>query len=319
VTSPTSFKEIYPAAVNAVEDVLTRYGAGADLTYHLSPGTSVMAAVWAILAKTRFPAELVQSTREQGVQTASLPFEMSPDFIPDLLRVLQEGKVTRIGESKARPVSVRIIAATNRDLMREVAAGHFREDLFHRLAVAVLKVPPLRERQADIGILIDHLLEQINRDAANQPGYELKRLSDAASSLLLRHPWPGNVRELYNTLLRASIWSTGPVITPEDARDALLPGSEERVGVLDRPLGSGFDIREVLADVAGHYLHRALAEAHGNKTAAAELVGLPSYQTLTNWMRRFRLEQADAKELPSPGGSEKKGKQKRLPREMRNE
>ena len=110
----------------------------------------------------------------------------------------------------------------------------------------------------------------------------------SARKLISSHNWPGNVRELLNTLRRAAIWSTQETLTAEVIRDALLPwegaGAQR---ILDRPLGRGVDLPDIIASVARHYLGRALEETHGNKTRAAALVGLPSYQTFTNWMNRY--------------------------------
>ena len=156
--------------------------------------------------------------------------------------------------------------------------------------MAVLKIPPLRERTGDLSLLIDHLLEQVNREAAGEPGFAEKKISAGTRNLLLAHPWPGNVRELLNTLRRAAIWSDGPTISAEDAREALLPvTTPAQQGILGRPLGGGLNLQELLKEVARHYLGRAMDEAHGSKTKAAELVGLPSYQTLTNWLARYEL------------------------------
>jgi transcriptional regulator with PAS, ATPase and Fis domain len=319
-----------------------------------------MAAVWVILAKTRFPAELIESSIKHGVRTVSVPLELSADFLPDLLarpdrtlerlsvglppdapefasivhrspvmsrviararhaaprsipvliegesgtgkellaraihraslrrdgpfvtvncgaiaaelieselfghekgaftgavtarkeyfeaahggtlfldevgelpkaaqvkllRALQEGDVTRVGATTATVTDVRILAATNRSLLTEVSEGRFREDLFYRLAVDVIVLPPLRERPGDVSLLLDHLLEVVNRESRTEPGFEPKNLSASARHLLLEHPWPGNVRELLNTLRRAAVWTPGPLIEVEDVRDALLP------------------------------------------------------------------------------------------------
>jgi DNA-binding NtrC family response regulator len=187
-------------------------------------------------------------------------------------------------------VNVRVVAATNRTLTEEITAGRFREDLFYRLAVAVLNIPPLRDRSGDLGVLIDHLLRQVNAEAAQDPGFKEKKISAGARNLLLAHPWPGNVRELLNTLRRAAIWSDGNSISSEDVREALLPAAGRvRLEVLGRPLGSGLNLSELLKEVAHHYLERAMDEAQGNKTKAAELVGLPSYQTLTNWLSKYKV------------------------------
>ena len=205
-----------------------------------------------------------------------------------LLRVLQEGAVVRVGNATPLAVDVRVITATNRTLTQEVSAGRFREDLFYRLAVALLKLPPLRERAGDIALLADGLLNQINAESAHEPGYRDKKLSPLAKNLLLQHPWPGNIRELSNTLRRAAIWSDSPIIEAEDLRDALLPAARDRgPEVWDRALGNRFNLPDLLAEIARHYLDRAMAEAANNKTRAAELVGLASYQTLTNWLEKY--------------------------------
>lgn len=428
LSGPTQFGEIYEAAVRAIQRALGDRARDTSLTFHLSPGTPAMAAVWILLGKTRFPGELIESSKDHGVRTTSVPFDISADFIPDLLReqderlregsaaeppeasefadivhrsrvmsrliqkarrvavrnvpvivegesgtgkemlaraihrasprrdrpfiavncgaipaalveselfghekgaftdakqsrkgyfeaadggtlfldelgelpgpaqvkllrTIQEGEVVRLGSIKPLKVDVRIVAATNRTLTEEIAAGRFRDDLFYRLAVAVLNIPPLRDRTGDLGVLIDHLLVQVNREAAAEPSYKEKKLSAGARNLLLTHLWPGNVRELLNTLRRAAIWSDGAAISSEDVREALLPAvSLARQEVLGRPLGSGLNLSELLKEVACHYLGRAMDEAHGNKTKAAELVGLPSYQTLTNWLTKYEVQ-----------------------------
>ena len=167
----------------------------------------------------------------------------------------------------------------------------FRVDLFYRLAVAVLRIPPLRERSGDIGLLVDKLLDQINQESVGEPGYNYKKVSVAAKNLLLQHSWPGNVRELQNTLRRAAIWSTATVLDVEDLREAILPESfKEDVNLLNRPLGDGFNLIEITDKISRHYIARALKEAHGNKTKAAQLVGLPNYQTFSNWMKKYDVK-----------------------------
>jgi transcriptional regulator with GAF, ATPase, and Fis domain len=210
-----------------------------------------------------------------------------------LLRVLQEGQVTRIGESEARSIDVRVIAATNRKLLEEVSASRFREDLFYRLAVAVLRLPPLRDREGDLSLLIDVLLKQVNERSRSEPGFQDKKLASGARNLLVRHFWPGNVRELLNTLQRAVIWSNEESISTEDARAAILEGPAQRVGrdgVLDRSVSQGVDLQDLLGEVARHYLRRALDESGGNKTRAAELLGFNSYQTFSGWLERYGVK-----------------------------
>ncbi|MEQ8820128.1 MAG: sigma-54 dependent transcriptional regulator [Sumerlaeia bacterium] len=208
-----------------------------------------------------------------------------------LLRVLQEHEVTKVGSSRPKKVDFRLIAATHRDLSQDVLAGRFREDLFHRVAVAVLKIPALRERGRDLSLLVDHYLQQINRESKGQPGHVDKKLSAGARNLLLQHSYPGNVRELINILQRAIVWSLGATITVDDIREAILSGPVKASGdVLGRPLGEGLNLNDLIDQVARHYLERAMDETHGNKSQAAKLVGLPSYQTLTNWLKRYGVE-----------------------------
>jgi transcriptional regulator with PAS, ATPase and Fis domain len=220
-------------------------------------------------------------------EVAELPLEAQVK----LLRVLQEKKVQRIGEAAEKPVDVRVIAATNRDLLSEVRVGRFREDLYFRLAILVLKTPPLRAREGDIGLLADRFLRKVNEDEGARVGGGQKKLSASARNLLLRHPWPGNVRELQATLLRAFVWSRKDTIDENDIRDALVsPASVKSSEVLNRPLGNGFSLQELLKEVARHYLERAVQEAPRNKTKAADLVGFSNYQTLSNWLRKHGVE-----------------------------
>ena len=186
---------------------------------------------------------------------------------------------------------MRVVAATNRDLRTEVAAGRFREDLYYRLATGVLRLPPLRDREGDLTPLVEHFLAAANRKFADQPGVEQKVLPPAARNLLLRHQWPGNVRELQATMDRLVLWAPGPRGTADDVRQELLPSAADAPGdLLGRPLGDGLQLPHLVAELSRHYLERALSEANGNKTRAAGLIGLPSYQTLTNWMKRYDVK-----------------------------
>ncbi len=134
--------------------------------------------------------------------------EISPMFQAKLLRVLQEGELERVGGTQTVRVNVRIVAATNRDLEHEVEQGKFREDLYYRLNVMAIRVPPLRERSADIPELAEFLIDKI----ARQQGRPLK-LTDSALRLLMSHRWPGNVRELENCLERSAIMSEDGTIS----------------------------------------------------------------------------------------------------------
>ena len=428
LSSPTNHADIYRAVMGAVASTLEKYGAKTKLTFHLSPGTPAMASIWIIVAKTRFEAELIESSKEKGVATVDVPFDLAAEFIPaavqqasedlarlaegqrpeepkfgdilhrsevmkrlvrrarqaapfsesifiegesgtgkqllaeaihqesprkgkpfvevncgaipkdlfesnffgytkgaftgadrdhkgyfeeacggtlfldevgelplehqvKLLRALQEKKVRPVSSRADVPVDVRVIAATNRNLLEEVREGRFREDLYYRLAILVLKVPPLREREGDLGYLLDRLLEKLNVELGIRPGAVQKKFSVGARNLLLRHGWPGNVRELESTLRRAFIWSKGATLDEGELRDALLAAPRAAsADVLSRPLGAGFKLADVLRDVARHYLSRAMKESDGNLTKASSLVGLANYQTLKNWLEKYKVE-----------------------------
>jgi transcriptional regulator with PAS, ATPase and Fis domain len=208
-----------------------------------------------------------------------------------LLRTLQEGEITKLGTTTPKKIDVRIIAATNRNLIEGTASGEFRSDLFYRLAVAVIHLPPLKERPGDLSLLIDRLSEQVNEESREEPGFKHKKITASARNLLLQHPWPGNVRELLNTLRRAAIWAEGESIRSEDIREALIPvASVKESDILNRPIEEGLNLQELMGGVARHYLSRALDDAHGNKTQAAKMLGLSNYQTLTNWLNKYGLE-----------------------------
>ena len=430
LTSPTNYAEIYEK-VSSILDELVNISPQALLAFHLSPGTPAMAAVWIILARTRFRAELIESSRDHGVKSVDFPFDLSAEYLPDaarhndarlerissalpplepafedivhrcramqrilhkarkvalrtvplliegasgtgkellaraihragprrdgpfmavncgaipselleselfghvrgaftgahqartgcfeaankgtlfldeigelplsaqvkVLRALQESEIQKVGESRPVKLNIRIMAATNRDLLRDMQAGLFRSDLFYRLAVAMIKLPPLKDRPGDLSLLIDKLLDDINCEAREEPEFEHKKLTPSARNILLAHSWPGNVRELMNTLLRAAIWSDGPSISQEDMQEAILPIIDNQDGqaVLNRSLEQGLDLQGLMGEVAGHYIHKALKETGGNKTRASKLLGLKNYQTLDNWMEKYGVELA---------------------------
>lgn len=205
-----------------------------------------------------------------------------------LLRVLQEKEVTPIGSSKPDKIDVRVISATNRNLLEETAKGNFREDLFYRLAVFPLYLPPLRERKGDISLLIDYFLDEHNNERIGKFWKEPKRLTPSAKNLLLKHRWKGNIRELQNTLFRAMVLAKNMLIADADIRSVLFP-IEDKTGeqILNCPLGDSFSLPELISEVAAHYLNRALEESGGNKTKAAKLIGLSNYQTLDNWLEKY--------------------------------
>ena len=213
--------------------------------------------------------------------------ELPPAIQVRLLRTLQQGEIQRVGSSDVRKINVRVIAATHRDLAADIDTARFRQDLFYRLAVAVLQIPALRERGKDQELLLDYLLKQVNEQFSSDPGFVPKHLTSAARAVYLSHSWPGNVREMYNTLQRAALWSDGKFLDDREARESLLTRTAPTSDILNRPLGNGFDIREVVAQVAKHYLERAMHEAGGVKKKATELTGLPNTTTFSNWAEKY--------------------------------
>jgi transcriptional regulator with PAS, ATPase and Fis domain len=217
--------------------------------------------------------------------------ELPPETQVRLLRVLQDGTFNKVGDPKDIKVDVRVIAATNRDLMTEMVEGRFREDLFYRVAVGIVNLPPLREREGDLMLLTDKLLEGINAEAVSKiPEYKDKKLSAKARKIINSHGWPGNVRELHACLTRASVWSGGDSITEREMRDALLIRPAKSGDILGLNLDNTFDIQDLIKELKRHYIQKALAESGGNKTKAAERLGLKSYQVLNSWMEDVGLK-----------------------------
>jgi DNA-binding NtrC family response regulator len=426
LVSPINYASIYDEVSKHLK-ALGLPRENVDLTFHLSPGTPAMAAIWIMLAKTRFPASLIQTSKKHGFESVDFNFDLANDFLPEflkrsdqrierlikgpketlphfgkiiyrseavknqillaqrfavhdipvlilgetgtgkelfaeairdasdraekpfvivncgaiapelanselfghvkgaftgasinrkghfqeanggtlfldevgdlpkdaqvrLLRALQAKEVTPVGESKPVKVDVRIIAATHRDLAVDVANGHFREDLFHRLAVGILQLPPLRERDGDVDLLIDRFLDSINSDAKGKPEAQFKKITNDARKILITHSWPGNIRELYHTLLRASIWSTSIDIKGEDVSKALLKVHKLNENVIGRPLTGDFDLQKLLDEVSSNYILRALKQTGGRKTFTANILGFSNHQTLKNWMKRLKID-----------------------------
>jgi transcriptional regulator with PAS, ATPase and Fis domain len=208
-----------------------------------------------------------------------------------LLRALQEKEIVRVGATAPQKIDVRVIAATNRNLIAEVAEGRFRADLFYRIAVAAFRLPPLRERTGDISLLIDFFMDQINRESTTDPYFKHKKISPSAKNFMIQQGWPGNIRELQNTLLRAAIWTPDAVIQLEDIQEAVIPSPDNvNDNFLNQLMGDGFHLPSLMQKMANHYLKRALSETNGNKTKAAEILGLSNYQTLSNWMKKYDVE-----------------------------
>jgi two-component system response regulator FlrC len=197
--------------------------------------------------------------------------ELKPDLQAKLLRVLQERSFERVGGSRSMSADVRWIAATNRDLPKMVAAGEFREDLYHRLAVFPVRLPPLRERRSDIPHLAKILAERIGADLG-KPGLSI---DSAALERLSAAVWPGNVRELRNALERAAILAEGKLIRAEHiVLDPLAIGADPLSGTLD--------------DIERRAIERALAEVDGNRKRCAERLGI-GLRTLYEKLKAYGL------------------------------
>lgn len=226
--------------------------------------------------------------------------ECTPALQAALLRVLEpphgEGPCCRefspVGNvSKTIRSDVRIVSATNRDLQQEIIDGKFREDLFHRLAVIKVKLPPLASRKSDIPELVDVLLEGINRNFRSQePGYVDKSISENAKRFVRTYNWPGNVRQLRNSLIEAAVMCDGDSIGVGDIKAAIADIPGQSSGESNRELGNGFCLTSVLEEIQRKYLQRAMEEAEGVKTKAAELLGMSSYQTLDAQLKRLKVK-----------------------------
>jgi len=209
--------------------------------------------------------------------------EISLAMQAKLLRVLQESEFERVGGSKTISVNVRLIATTNRDLKRETQEGNFREDLFYRLNVFPLHLPPLRERQDDVIAIAESLLQR----QADKLGRKLV-LSDDAKKYLRRYQWPGNIRELENVIERMAILCDGPTV---DA--AYLPEDVVNASPVCETKDSNPELLD-LREIERRTISRALSKTQGNKTKAAELLGF-SVRTLRNKLK----EHSDLVEEPA--------------------
>ncbi|HSB72086.1 MAG TPA: sigma-54 dependent transcriptional regulator [Candidatus Methylomirabilis sp.] len=190
--------------------------------------------------------------------------DIRPALQAKLLRLVQEQEFERVGGTQPIRVDVRFIAATNTDLERAMKQGAFRQDLYYRLNVVCLSLPPLRDRKEDVEILSRHFVEKYSAELKRPP----KPISPAALATLTRYDWPGNVRELENALERAVVLSGGAVIEPRD-----LPITEQAPGPSDDDLSDG-TYQEAVLHFKRELLRSALVQANGNQTRAAEALGL---------------------------------------------
>jgi len=215
--------------------------------------------------------------------------EMAPILQAKLLRVLQEKEVDRIGGKEPVRIDVRVIATTNRDLEALVRAGNFREDLYYRLNVIRLTIPPLRERTDDIPLLADLFCKRYGREF----GKENARCSEAALGRLRQHHWPGNVRELENAIQRAIALCAGSVIEAEDLllAGAAAPVDEPTASSAPQGLPAGIT---TMRDMERELIRKTLEGTNGNRTRAAKVLGI-SLRTLRNKLNEFGLQDRPAK------------------------
>ncbi|MDX9754145.1 MAG: sigma-54 dependent transcriptional regulator [bacterium] len=214
--------------------------------------------------------------------------EMSPSAQVRLLRVLQEGQFERVGSSKTIHVDVRVIAATNRDLQDLVKQGKFREDLFYRINVFHLHLPPLRNRKGDLALLASHFIHKY----AEKNHKAVQGLGQNAYRLLERHPWPGNVRELENVIEHAVIMARGDRILEENLPDLFHAKEKEKQKKILIPLGYS------MRDAEGIILRRTLEMTQGDKEATAHILG---------YSRRTLYRKIHEQNLPSNYGTSKTG------------
>jgi len=434
LSSPTNYAEIYAFVKEKVSGIKNAHK-NPQITFHLSPGTPAMAAIWIILAKTHFTnINMIESSKKQGVKPVNFPFELSAEFIPDvlskitlfddatydvqefseiihkspemqraiikakkaslfgtpvliegesgtgkelfakaihnssnrkdkpfivincgaipenlieselfghkkgaftgaerdkkgyfeeaeggtlfldeigelpkqaqvkILRAIQEKHIQKVGMTSYKECDIRIISATNRDLFKELELGNFREDLLYRLAVLVIKIPPLRERTGDISLLTDKLLEKIQSNLFGNANNKkiIKKISPNAKNILIQHNWRGNVRELINTLQRLVIFRQNETIDENDVQEALIMNARhsqenQNINIVKEPskdlsephdIEKGINLKEILKNIAREYLESALVKAEGKKSRAAALLGFKNYQTFDNWMKR---------------------------------
>jgi len=201
------------------------------------------------------------------IGTSTLAFQIK------LLRVLQDRVIERVGDTKTIPVDVRIVLATNKDLEQAVKDGEFREDLFYRIHVVSVEMPPLRERRADVQALAEHFLQRFREEH----GRSAMRFTDAAIATLMQAPWPGNVRQLENVVERAVVLSTGDAIDRGDLPAALgvaapVATSELLPGAV--PDGPPLPLKQALIEPEKRIIEQALAWCDGNRERAAEVLGI---------------------------------------------
>lgn len=302
------YKEIaYVAPSRKTVLVIGESGTGKELVaraiHHISPRAShpFIAVNCGAFTETLLEAELFGHVRgsftgatadrkglweeaEGGTLFLDEVGETSPAMQVKLLRALQEGEIRRVGASRTVRVNARVVAATNRDLEQQVKAGQFREDLFYRLSVVTLQVPPLRERRSDIPLLAERFLRVASEDAGRRLHF-----SEAALSLLVAYDWPGNVRELENTVERAALRARGTEVVAEDLPGKMQTGEARARAASRSPLQNLFADLPSLDELERRYLTFVLESVGGNRTRAAEVLRIDR-RTLYRMAERFGIK-----------------------------
>jgi two-component system response regulator PilR (NtrC family) len=211
--------------------------------------------------------------------------EMSAVMQVKLLRVLQERRFRRVGGLEELQADIRVIAATNQDLARAIIEGRFREDLYYRINVIPISLPPLRDRREDIPLIAEHFLVKYNE----QMDKEITSIAHEAMELLVQHDWPGNIRELENVMERAVALEANPAILPESL-PASIRGDNPRTGVapVDGLPDSGFDLEAHVKEIEMGYIAEALKRAGGVQVKAAELLGM-SFRSFRYYVKKYNL------------------------------
>jgi len=214
--------------------------------------------------------------------------DMSPSLQVKLLRVLQERQFERVGGAKTIEVDIRVIAATNKDLHQLMQAGLFREDLFYRLNVIPIRVPPLRERRSDIPLLVEHFLHRFNKVRVK----ELLGVDREVMDLLMTYDWPGNIRELENAIERMIILTEDEILTIKDLpprlRKTTAPVSLQNIEIPDE----GIDFNKVVSNFEAHILIQALEKSNWVKNRAAQLLNM-NRTTLVEKLKKKNIKQPD--------------------------
>ena len=225
--------------------------------------------------------------------------EMTPSMQVKLLRVLQERTVRKVGGTEEEPVDVRIIAATNQNLEAKIETGAFREDLFYRINVIPIHLPPLRERVEDVPLLANHFIDKYSR----QMGVSPKQITARALRVLETYEWPGNVRELENLIERCLALSSGDLIDLEDLPEPLTDRRRSLAPDLSLPQG-GLDLEEYLDDVREVLMREALDRTGGVQTQAAELLGM-SFRSFRYYAKKLGIKEEETPETtPETASSE---------------